>query len=521
MTSLTDSSRGASPAVAQPALLAVSKVSKAFGATQALTDGSFELRAGEVHALVGENGSGKSTLVKIMSGVHRPDGGSISAGGQAIRLRNPQAAQRHGIVTVFQEVLAAESCSVVENVWLGSDTWTKRTPPKEKRTRAAAAMERLIGETIDLDQPVEDLPLGYRQAACIARAMVRNARVLILDEPTAALDIATRDRLFAVLRELAADGVGVIIITHRIDELFEIGDRLTVLRSGSTVATVEQGEWTPGDLVRLMTGANTLAEEQSGYARPLADRSGRPLISVKELRLKPDRKPIDLTIEAGVLVGVAGLEGHGGNEFVEALRGGDNAGGELRRHLDGEDFAVRTPREAADAGIVYVPRERRVESLVGWMSIRENFALATLDRDSRHGWLSLRSSRRRLQPYVNALGIVYGDDSDAITTLSGGNQQKVVVARWLAFGPRVLVLNDPTRGVSISTKQELYRLLAALASDGVAVVMLSSELDEHVELMDRVLVFREHELSTVIERRALSRERLVGAFFGDDEQAEA
>jgi ABC-type sugar transport system ATPase subunit len=504
---------------AEVPLLRVADVTKSFGATSALTAGSFELRAGEVHALVGENGSGKSTLVKIISGVHRPDRGSVEFGGQALRLRNPQAAQSLGIITVFQEILVAESCSVLENVWLGSDTWASRTPPKEKRMRAAETIEHLAGRRLDLNQRAEDLSLADRQVCCIARALVRRPKVLILDESTAALDIATRDRLFEVVRGVAKDGVGVIFITHRMDELLAIGDRLTVLRSGATVATVKQGEWSPAELIRMMTGSDALADEASEYASPIDDRRGGALLSVRDLRLKDGSEPINLTVEAGSLTGVAGLEGNGGDEFLEALRGGRKAGGDVIRHAGDDDIVIRTPQHGADAGVVYIPRDRRVDSLVGWMSVRENFALPTLPQDRRFGWLSMRASRRRLEPYARALSIVFANDNDSIRTLSGGNQQKVVIARWLAYGPRVLILNDPTRGVSISTKRELYKVLAALVDKGIAVVMLSSELDEHLELMDRVLVFREHTLSAVISRQFLSRDRLVGAFFGEKVEA--
>lgn len=500
-------------------LVRVRGVTKSFGATAALTDGSFELRPGEVHALVGENGSGKSTLVKILSGVHRADGGSTEFRGRQLRLRNPQAAQRLGIITVFQEVLIAESCSVLENVWLGSDTWASRTPLREKRARAAEAIEQLLGRSLDLSRPAEDLSLAERQVCCIARGLVRRPKVLILDESTAALDIATRDRLFGVVRGLAGGGIGVVFITHRMDELLAIGDRLTVLRSGATVATVRQGEWTPPELIRMMTGSDAFADDASEYASPLADRRGDLLLTVRDLRLKEDGEPISLRIEAGSLTGVAGLEGNGGEEFLEALRGGRRAGGEVIRHVGTGEIPVRTPQQAADAGVVYIPRDRRADSLVGWMSVRENFALPTLPQDRRFGWLSLRSARQRLEPYARALSVVYGDDNDSIRTLSGGNQQKVVIARWLAYGPRVLILNDPTRGVSISTKRELYKVLAALVGSGMAVIMLSSELDEHLELMDRVLVFRDHMLSAVIERQALSRDRLVGAFFGEKVEA--
>ena len=504
---------------AEVPLLRVSGVTKSFGATPALTDGSFELRPGEVHALVGENGSGKSTLVKVISGVHRPDRGSTEFYGQQLRLRNPQAAQGLGVITVFQEVLVAESCSVLENVWLGSDTLASRTPLKEKRARAAETIEQLLGRQLDLNLRAEDLSLADRQVCCIARALVRRPKVLVLDESTAALDIATRDRLFEVVRGIAVSGVGVIFITHRMDELLAIGDRLTVLRSGATVATVQQGEWSPAELIRMMTGADALADEASEYASPIDERRGAALLSVRELRLKEGREPINLTIEAGALIGVAGLEGQGGDDFLEALRGGSKASGDVIRTAGDDDAVIRTPQQAADAGIVYIPRDRRLDSLVGWMSVRENFALPTLAQDRRFGWLSLRASRRRLEPYARALGIVFASDNDSIRSLSGGNQQKVVIARWLAYRPRVLILNDPTRGVSISTKRELYKVLAALVERGVAVVMLSSELDEHLELMDRVLVFREHTLSAVIERQLLSRDRLVGAFFGERVEA--
>jgi ABC-type sugar transport system ATPase subunit len=508
--------------VGRPPLLKLKSVRKSFGPTVALSDGNFELQPGEIHALIGENGCGKSTLVKIISGVHRPDGGTIELEGEELSLRTPQAAQDLGIATVFQEVLVAGSRSVLENIWLGSDTLTKRTPLKEKQQRATELMERLLDRPVELRQPVEELSLGDRQACCVARSLVRDPKVLILDESTAVLDIAVRDRLFEVVRERAATGVGVIIITHRMDELLAIGGKVTVLRSGVTIDTLEGGQWEPEQLVRMMTGAKEgLVVGTTEYAKPLAERRGSVLLKAEGLRLAPSAAPIDLEIEAGVLTGVAGLEGQGGAEFVEALRGGEKFGGRVICDVDGEEVELTTPIGGSEAGVVYVPRERRQDSLVPWMSIRENFALPTLREDRKFGGLSLASSRKRFEPYTRALGIKYGRESDAITTLSGGNQQKVVIARWLAFGPRVLILNDPTRGVSISTKRELYKLLAALAAAGVAIVMLSSEVDEHIELMDRVVVFREHALSAVVERQALSRESIVGAFFADGDQVAA
>jgi ABC-type sugar transport system ATPase subunit len=502
-------------------LLRVTNVAKAFGATQAVRDASFELQAGEVLALVGENGCGKSTVVKILSGVHLPDAGEIELDGEVIPpLSTPQQAQRRGIFTVFQEVLVAESCSVLDNVWLGiDDTWRRRVPLGAKRARAREVLGELLGRDVDLGRAVEELSLSDRQACGIVRALLRDPKILILDEATSALDVATRDRLFAMVGALSRQGVGVIFITHRMDEIEQIGDRITVMRSGVTVAELDRGHWTPQQLVHLMTGADALAGEQQERLARVASRRGDVVLSVRGLELRPDGQPIDLEVRAGELIGLAGLEGHGGNTFLEALRGGVATEGEVVRHLDGREAVIGSPADAADHDIAYVPRERRLDSVFSWMSIRENFALPTLARDGRSGWLRTRSSRRRLARYVDRLGIVLRSPDDQITTLSGGNQQKVIVARWLAYGPRVLLLNDPTRGIDIGAKKDLYALFGALAAEGLAVVMLSTELDEHVELMDRVLVFREHELFKEFERSEVTRERLVAAFFGEESNA--
>src|SRR5215472_5403298 len=333
-------------------LVRVEHVAKAFGATQALRDCSFELRAGEVHVLVGENGSGKSTLVKILSGVHVPDSGQVEVGGAEAQLRSPKAAQEHGIVTVFQEVLVAEARSVLENVWLGADdTWRTKVPVREKRRQAKAALEELLGKPMDLSTVMEDLSLSDRQACCIVRALLRHPRILILDEATSALDVATRDRLFALIARLAADGVGVIFITHRMDEIEEIGDRITVMRSGRTVANLGRAAWTPGELVRLMTGSDELVTAGRAETRPAALRRGAPVLSVRGLKLRPGGQPIDLHVHAGELIGLAGLEGHGQEEFLKSLWGENLIAGEIVRHLPSRDVVVRSPVHAAECDI--------------------------------------------------------------------------------------------------------------------------------------------------------------------------
>ena len=508
------------PATDTPTVLVrVTGLTKAFGATQALRGASFELRAGEVHTLVGENGSGKSTLVKILSGVHSPDAGTIELWGEETSApATPRAAQELGIVTVFQEVLVAEARSVLDNVWLGMDGLVRnRISGREKRERARETLGELLGRRLDLDTPVEALSLSDRQAVGIVRALMRRPRILILDEATSALDVATRDRLFGIVRRLSGDGVGVIFITHRMDEISEIGDRITVARSGETVATLERDTWTPRQLVHLMTGSDQLTEHARSEAAGAAERRGAKVLSVSGLALRPGSTPFDVEIRAGELIGVAGLEGHGQDEFLDALRGAAVAAtGTVVRHGDSGDVVIRSTVDAAKQRIAYVPRERR-QALFAWMSVRENFGMPTLHRDRRAGWLMPSLTKRRLAEYVRGLGIVLGRPDDPITTLSGGNQQKVVIARWLAAEPQVLLLNDPTRGVDVGAKRDLYALLARLASERMAVVMLSSELDEHVELMDRVLVFREHELALEIGRSTLSRQTLLSGFFGDED----
>jgi ABC-type sugar transport system ATPase subunit len=513
----TDTVPAVETATGTTALVRITGLAKSFGATQALRKASFDLRPGEVHVLAGENGSGKSTLVKILSGVHAPGGGTIELAGERVAsLRTPRDAQDHGIVTVLQEVLVVEARSVLENTWLGVDALLRtRVPESEKRRLAGEALTKLLGRALDLDTPIEELSLSDRQACCIVRALLRRPRVLILDEATSALDIATRDRLFALINELRSDDVGTIFITHRMDEITEIGDRITVLRSGTTVGTLERGRWKASDLVHLMTGADQLTEHARESAAPRAERSGGAVLSVNGLVLADGRKPFDVTIRAGELVGVAGLEGHGQNAFLEALRGVPPVAGNVVHHDDGAtESPLRSPFQAADLGIAYVPRERR-HAMFGWMSIRENFGMPTLRADSRVGWLRTRSTRKRLAKYIDDLNIVLGKQDDRITTLSGGNQQKIVIARWLASEPQVLLLNDPTRGIDIGAKRDLYRLLTRLADEGMAIVTLSTELDEHIELMDRVLVFREQELFRELPRAAVSRTALVAAFFGE------
>ncbi len=507
------------PLTDQPdAVLAVDGLRKHFGPTVALRDAALRLLPGEVHALVGENGSGKSTLVKILSGVHRPGAGSMRVGGRPFAPRTPAQALRAGIDTVFQEVLGVENRSVLDNLWLGADGLLRPVSrERSRREKAQEVLSALLVTPPPLDVPFGALQLSDRQACGIARSLLRDPKVLILDEATSALDHDTRTRLFALLKRRAALGMSVVLITHRMDEIREIGDRVTVLRSGETVGTLG-ADWDPDEMIRLMTGGTHLVPEPvlaaADDTAALGDTADRPVVQrVRGSRLRPGAAPCDAEFRRGEIVGLAGLEGHGQDEFLRLLLGHGDTEGVVRIEGDRE-HRVTGPGRARELGIAYVARDRRGESVLPWMSILDNFAIATARQDVTKGLLSADSAEKRFGHYAGRLNIKYGRSSDAITTLSGGNQQKVVIARWLAAAPEVLLLNDPTRGIDVGAKRDLYRLLRELSEAGLTIVMLSSEVDEHVELMDRVLVFREGSLAAELGRAELSRERLVDAFFG-------
>ncbi|MCU1476392.1 MAG: hypothetical protein JWQ64_1085 [Subtercola sp.] len=500
-------------------VLELRSIRKAFGPTIAVKDATFQLRAGEVHAIVGENGSGKSTLVKILSGIHMPDSGEIVVSGDVrSSFSRPGAALKAGIATVFQEVLVVETQTVVENLWLGSDGFfgaSKST--RAKRTEGAAALAELLENPPEMDVLIEDLSLSDRQACGIARAILRRPKVLILDEATSALDFDTRSRLFTVVRRLSSEGVGVILITHRMDEIEDIADRLTVLRSGETIATLPGDNWTTPQLVQLMTGAEALVEPEE-QAVVAATATGPVVLEARGIRLTPSAEPFTFSLRAGEVVGLAGLEGQGQDTFLRALWGFGTSAGEVLRTTGGGEVQITSNASASRSGIAYVPRERRAESIFEWMSIQENFSLPTSRQDRRGLFLSNKASAARFTNYISRLNIKLGKPSDGITTLSGGNQQKVIVARWLASNPEVLLLNDPTRGIDINAKRDLYALLRTLAAEGLAVVMLSTEVDEHIELMDRVLVFHDDNCSREFSKRELTREGLVSSFFGSEKE---
>ena len=432
-------------------------LAKSFGPTVALSAGTLDLRRGEVHGLVGENGSGKSTFVKLLTGVHRPDGGTIELDGRPLAgFRSPRQAIRAGIAAVHQQLLVAPGRPVLDNVLLGPGPLLREEVPRPaQRVQATAALRQLTGGDVDLNRPVEQLSLSLRYACCIARALAGTPRILLLDEPSAALDLATRERLLAVIRRFVATGGSAVIISHRLDDIEEAADRVTVLRGGQTVATLPRGETSPGVLLRHMAGAARERVPVTRQYRPSSD----VVLRAHRICLRAAGPPVDLELQAGEIVGIAGLDGNGQEAFLRVLRGERPASGTVTRELGGRSVEVRTLRGAARAGIAYVPGDRVNDGVFSDLPTWENFALPTLRRDAVAGWLRPAASTRRLEKYVRLLRIRIGAASDPIRTLSGGNQQKVVFARWLAFGPAILLLDDPTRG--IDSRGQARRLRAA------------------------------------------------------------
>lgn len=484
-------------------------VTKSFGATRALSGADLEVSAGEVHAVMGENGSGKSTLVKILSAVHRPDSGTITVAGRAVqKMRSPAQARSAGVATVFQEVLTVPGRTILENVWIGSRA--DHLGKGERRELAATTLAGLLGEPVDLDAPVESLSLSGRQACCIARSLVADPAVLILDESTSALDVATRDRLFDTVRQMTGSGASVLFISHRMDEVFAISDVVTVLRGGKTVASrLPSSSTTPSELVRHMSGVADTAERRA--ARP----TGEVALRATGLRLATDSPAIDFQVRAGEFVALAGLEGQGQDSFLKALRGTPAAGGgEVRRHGTHDGALLSSPAVAHRHGVGYVPRERRHEGIFEQLPIGENFGLPRLAHDSVGGLIQQRKTFRRLRLQSEPLRLKMGHPRDLITTLSGGNQQKVVVARALDDAPQVILLNDPTRGIDHNAKNDLYAVLDGLCVRGIAVVMLSSEVDEIVQLADRVLVFKDQTIGAELAGDDITRSKVVAAYFG-------
>lgn len=499
----------ATPEQAEP-VLRLDGISKSFPGVRALHDVSFDIRAGEVHALLGENGAGKSTLIKIMSGVHAPDSGTLLVDGRPVSLSSPDDARRHGIATIYQELLLFPELTVAENIFMGHAPrrglmgidW------RAMRARTEALLESLDIHDLDPAAVVGALSVGNRQRVEILRALSQDARILIMDEPTAALTEHDVTRLFGIVRRLRERGVGVVYISHRLEEIFVLADRITVLRDGEKVAARSVAETRPEELIQLMVGRriDQLFPKQEA---PI----GEPVLEVRNLTRGAVTRDISLTVRAGEIVGLAGLVGSGRSELALAIFGITPAtSGEIR--VGGAPVSIRSPGDARAAGIAYVPEDRATQGLVRAMSVRENFSLAILQRIAPSGFIDRAGEERMAEDGVRRYGVKASGIEQVVGKLSGGNQQKIVIGKWLATEPRVLILDEPTRGIDVGAKAEIHRAMVELARQGLAILMISSELPEVLGMSDRVLVMREGAIVAEATRAEATQERVAAAMMG-------
>ncbi|WP_218961163.1 YbhB/YbcL family Raf kinase inhibitor-like protein [Ruegeria sediminis] len=475
-------------------------VRKTFGPTVALDRVSLRAYEGEVHAIIGGNGSGKSTLAKVISGVLVPDSGQVSIFGKTAT--NPSESKALGIANVYQEVLVADECSVLDNLFLGADGLFATAEPREDRyAKAQRILSDLLGFDLDPNAIVGELPLSIKQWITIARGMLTNPRLLILDESSAALDFEATERLFKKMREMKAKGCAIFIVTHRIAELVRIADRATVLRDGVSVGALSKDEITEENILHLIAGPER--ERAQAATEPVKRLLDRPVLRADDIRVWPDTAPFDFNLYPGEVVGVTGLDGQGQADFVRALAGVQPLeSGSIRLVRDNVAEPIVDLRSARDNGISYVSGDRKKEGIFPNLSIFENMCMS-IYREYAAGGIFSFLNRTKLDPIfeheTGQLATKMGDPGNLITSLSGGNQQKVLIARSFAERPRVLILNDPARGIDVGAKLDLYRNLREFAGRGNAVVFLSSEIEEFLDLCNRVLVFRGGVVSSTFE----------------------
>ncbi|HYV39085.1 MAG TPA: sugar ABC transporter ATP-binding protein [Gemmataceae bacterium] len=496
-------------------LLQATAICKHFAGVQALQDVSFDLHPGEVHALVGENGAGKSTLIKIITGAHQADEGTLEVNGQRVEKNDPVISRSLGIAPIFQQPALFPDLTVAENIAIGLEPggWWRRIDWGERRRRAKTLLEK-VGANIDPIAVVSGLSMPEQQLVEIARALGANARILIMDEPTASLSERETERLFRVIGELRGQGVGIIYISHRLDELFQIADRVTVLRDGQVVDTKAMTEVNRTELIQMMVGREVTAVFPKQEV-PLGD-------VVLELRGLGSQEAgvqgVNLSVKAGEIVGLAGLVGAGRTELARILFGLHPAdAGEIR--LRGQSVAIRSPAQAVDLGIGYVPEDRRRHGVIGEMAVAPNTSLAILKRLFQFGWLDSASEKALAQSFVDRMAIKIATLDDPVENLSGGNQQKVAMARWLATKPAVLILDEPTQGIDVGAKAEIHRLMGELAAKGLAILMISSDLPEILGMSDRVAVMKGGRVMGVLERADATREKVMGLALGHADAA--
>lgn len=490
-------------------MLQMEGITKRFPGVAALDGVSLHCRAGEVLALVGENGAGKSTLMKVLSGVYQPDAGQIVFRGRPVQISSPRQAQHIGIAIIMQELNLLPYLTVEENIWLGREPMS-RLGVIDGRALRARSQELLESLHVRL-QPAEliaDLTVAQRQFVEIAKALSLHADLVIMDEPSSSLTEHELQYLFRVIRDLKRRGVAVIYISHRLNEVFEIADRVTVLKDGRLVGSRRISEVTRSDLVQMMVG-RSLAETFP----PHTAHCHAPVLKVRGLGWRGVLRNVSLEVHAGEIVGLAGLVGAGRTELAHAVFGADpiDAG---TIELEGKPLRIRSPHDAVRAGIVLVPEDRKLEGLIQLISIRKNIGLPNLDLFRRWGFVRRTRELATARHWLSQLSIRASSVDQPVFSLSGGTQQKVVLAKWLVRDPRLIILDEPTRGVDVGAKAEIYRIMRQLADGGAAILMISSELPEILGMADRILVMHEGRLTAELDGAAATEEAIMAAATG-------
>lgn len=496
----------------------MSRISKSFSGVPVLEDASFELEAGEVHILAGENGAGKTTLMKILAGVHTDHSGEIRVEGRPVRFKSPHDASLLGISAIHQEMSLVESMNIRDNIFLGRErTGAGSWMDYRAETEQAAALLESFGIPIDLEREAGEYPVSIRQMIEIAKALVFDVKILVMDEPTSALNDDEATKLFALVRRLKAGGCGIIFISHRMDEIYRIGDRISVLRDGKHVGTDTASNLPRHTLINWMVGREMSGQFPPRTAAPAAKALEVRGFSVAD-RTRPGKWSVesaDFDLHEGEILGVAGLQGSGKSELLNGLFGayGRPAAGFVR--LKGRPFQVRSPKDSIRSGIALLTNDRKGTGIVPMMSVSRNISLAATDRFSPGGWMRPALEARAAARRVESLDIRIRTIDQEVQTLSGGNQQKVVIAKWLETCPRVLLLDEPTAGVDVGAKHDIYELMNAWTTGGMAVLLVTSEIEELLAMSDRILVLHRGRIAAEFPRSEASREKVIQAAMGE------